>query len=206
MVFLTKTDKFFRKKYIKFTLFKCACGNEKYINEQNVLRGKQKSCGCLKIKQAKKMGLNNKKHGKRFTEEYSVWDKIKTRCNNKRSLSYKQYGGRGIKVCDRWLNSFENFLEDMGERPTNKHSIDRIDNNGDYTPENCRWANKAEQANNRNNNLIINYKSEEKTLAEWCFILKLNYETIRHRINYLKWNIEDAFEKPIKQKIKGMIH
>lgn len=124
--------------------FRCDCSNEVVKRLADVKNGNTKSCGCLQPEIAK----SNKTHGKSKTRTYRIWRNMKSRCLNPNVAKYKDYGARGISICDRWLNSFENFLEDMGEAPINK-SLDRINNNEGYNPENCRWGTPVQQANNQ---------------------------------------------------------
>lgn len=131
------------------------------------------------------------------TKEHKTWRRIKYRCLNKNSASYPLYGGRGISVCDRWLNSFENFYKDMGPKPGPEYSIDRIDNNGNYCPENCRWATPKKQANNRRTNICYVYRGEKLTMSELSVKYNIKYEVLRDRLIESEWTIEEAIEIPI---------
>ena len=124
----------------------------------------------------------NYKHGMKGTRIYRIWQRIKARCLNKNTNDYKYYGGRGIKVCKRWLNSFENFYEDLSVGYEDDLTIDRIDNNGDYEPLNCRWVSRKIQSQNKRNNIFITYGSETKSLKKWAQDLGLKYKTLHCRI------------------------
>lgn len=145
------------KKPDKAAIYRCFCGKEFVAKKQSVKIGSRKSCGCITAR-----------HGMTSNAAYGIWEGIKQRCFNSKSSIIHNYGGRGITICDRWLgnNGFANFLADMGERPSLKHSIDRIDVNGNYCPENCRWATSEEQGNNRRDNRLIKYLDQTKTLSE----------------------------------------
>jgi hypothetical protein len=139
-------------------------------------------------------------HGKTRTRTYEVWKRMRQRCNNPNSSNAETHYNRGIRVCERW-NKFENFLEDMGEIPEGDYSIDRIDNNGNYEPSNCKWATRKEQSNNRRSNKILIFQGKSKTLRQWCDKLNLNYRTIQNRLNSYGWSIEKALSTPVR-KIK----
>ena len=131
----------------------CECGNEVTVQSKNLKSGNTKSCGCLRKDQGFVTGIQTLKHGhakqNKITQIYRAYYGMRTRCYNKNYHNYERYGGRGIKVCDRWLESFENFLADVGEPPTVEHTIDRINNEGDYEPNNVRWTTMSEQLKNR---------------------------------------------------------
>lgn len=129
--------------------------------------------------------------------EYSVWRGMCTRCYNPNSSDYPHWGGRGIKVCDRWLNSFLSFYEDMGSRPSETHSLDRINTLGNYEPGNCRWATAKMQGNNRYDNRIVEYNGIRQTLAQWSDHSGIPSRIIAGRIDKWKWPIDKALYMPI---------
>lgn len=141
--------------------------------------------------------MRYEQHGKYGSPEYKSWENMRTRCLNSKSTRFKDYGGRGIKICLRWLNSFEDFYKDMGPRPSSKHSLDRINNDGNYSPSNCRWSTNEQQYRNRRSNKVLKYKGKKKTLIEWTEILGLNYKTIHLRLSK-GCSVEEAFEKPLR--------
>lgn len=171
-------------KYIKKSRYLCYCGNTFIARESHVNAGNIVSCGCyqkeyLSTAKIKHGGARRGKH----SVEYSTWRAIKARCTNPNTKSYSNYGGRGIKMCGRWLNSFSNFLEDMGERPSKYHSIDRIENDGNYEPSNCRWATKKEQSRNTRVNTYLTFKGETKCLTDWAEEYGITPGALSQRLN-----------------------
>lgn len=138
-------------------------------------------------------GANLWKHGLWWSAEYRTWTRINARCNNPNMPNYHQYGGRGIKVCERW-RSFINFFNDMGPRPSPAHTIDRINGELGYCPENCRWATWTEQNNNLRNNVVVTFRGKTQTVPNWCRELGLNYGRVRQRITKFKMPPELAFQ------------
>jgi len=165
----------------KHILWACVCDCGTTVNVRlNALRsGGTKSCGCIK-----KEGLN-RTHGMTKTPEYRSWAHIKARCTNSKHNDYLDYGGRGIKMCERWSFSFEAFFEDMGKRPEGMTSIDRIDVNGDYCKENCRWANDYMQARNKRNNRNFSVNGLNMCLSDWSKHLNITLPILRKRIGSL---------------------
>lgn len=166
----------------------CDCGNISIVFRGNLTRGNSTSCGCTR-KTADGLSDTNR-------AEYYCWSGMLKRCFNKNDKSYKDYGERGISVCDEWRNSFAQFLADMGKRPTIAYSIDRINNDDGYNPSNCRWATKKTQANNTRNNHFITYKNETLTIAQAADKYNVQRSTLLNRINMLNWSVADAIEKP----------
>lgn len=156
---------------------KCSCGSEKAVRASHLSGGRSTSCGCRTIEATTKHG-ESKRNAR--SPEYSAWLALKDRCNNPVHPSYKDYGGRGITVCQRWQDSFTAFLEDMGRRPAQNLSIDRMDNNGPYSPDNCRWADIYTQLDNRRNSRLYTINGETKCLKHWCQEYGKNYGTARY--------------------------
>jgi hypothetical protein len=158
-----------------YFLCKCDCGNETVRCGTRLFRGLILSCGCLQ-REIKQKQLTT--HGLRYRPEYAAYRTMIQRCEClHRSLS-RNHGARGIRVCDRWRASFANFIADIGPRPTPQHSIDRIDNDGNYCPDNCKWATPTEQNQNKRNNLVIDFKGESRCAAEWERIMGFTPGTI----------------------------
>lgn len=169
----------------------CSCGNEAYVSGPKLRKGHTKSCGCL----ARDVTTQkNTTHGMNNQALYSLWAGIKARCTNPGHSSYKNYGGRGIKMCERWLNDFPSFAHDMGPRPDGA-SIDRIDPNGNYEPGNCRWATAKEQANNKRDNHMLTHQGKTQTISQWAEETGIPYTTICNRINRRHWPVADALDK-----------
>lgn len=136
------------------------------------------------------------KHGLSYMPEYRAWQMMRLRCTEPTNAAYPDYGGRGIRVCERWQNSPENFVADMGPKPSPKHELDRIDNNAGYSPENCRWATRKQNCRNRRTNAHLTVNGETRTLAEWCEVYGVRGDTVMWRIKRLGWSPEAALTTP----------
>lgn len=165
----------------------CDCGSLKSIRGDHLKTGKIVSCGCYGKTH---ICVTSFKHGKTKTSTYRCWTAMRARCEKTYDPRWSRYGGRGIKVCDRWQD-FSNFLEDMGERPSCEYSIERIDNDGHYEPGNCRWATKTEQARNRSTSRLETLNGETKTVAEWAEFYGMDHGLIRGRM-WRGWSLEEA--------------
>lgn len=171
---------------------KCDCGNFTSVSGKNLKANAVKSCGCLR------KTAPNKTHGLSNTREYRKWVNIKKRCYDPSYAAYKNYGGRGIKMCDQWHNSFEAFYKWIKEhRTSDDQSIDRIDNNGDYSPDNCRMTDAKVQANNRRMCHYYSHDGKTQTLMQWCEELGLDYKRTHNRIFKLGWDFEKAISVPV---------
>lgn len=180
-------------------LCRCECGKEQSVYLFSLRDGTSKSCGCLKNEVASEF---HTRHGSHKTKEYRAWSQAKSRCKNVKNKAYPNYGGRGIRMCERWLECFENFFEDMGLAPSKKHSLDRFPNNkdGHYESGNCRWATKKEQQNNRRNNHYIYYNGENKTLTEWAEFLGEKPNYFSKMIVIKKMSIEQIVNRKKRRK------
>lgn len=159
-------------------LFRCDCGNECIIGIHEIRRGDSRSCGCLR---AALTGDRFRAHGKARSADYRSWASLIQRCENPKSNGFTNYGARGIKVCDRW-QKFNNFYADMGPKPSSNYSIDRIDVNGNYEPNNCRWATKHQQLRNMRKNRFVLVCGRMVTIAEAGELTGISVATIRSRL------------------------
>lgn len=175
---------------------RCDCGSVKTYLSANIISNNNINCGC--VRNAKTIERNTS-HGKTNTREYRIWSAIKRRCYNAKHPTYLNYGGRGIGMCKRWKESFKAFLEDMG--PSNGLTIDRRDNDKDYSPENCRWATRAEQGKNKRNNLKINYKGKILGTSELAAELETTPNVVRARLQTeVTSSIDPEYDKDILVK------
>lgn len=166
--------------YMKKYKCVCDCGNIRICYLNNLKSGKTVSCGCYRKKVSAETLFV---HGDRHTRLYSIWTNMKTRCYNKNSTGYKNYGGRGIRVCDEWRNDFTAFKKWAYENDYNDSlTIERIDTEGNYEPNNCKWIERKYQSRNRRSARLVTIKGETKTLKEWCDHLKINYKSVHSTV------------------------
>lgn len=173
----------------------CDCGTLKNVAAGHLRSGRIRSCGCLR---SEKSSERLKMHGLSKTKGHQVWWNMLQRCDNPKVFHFDSYGGRGIKVCDRWYD-VEKFIEDMGQPPEG-YEIDRIDTNGDYTKSNCRWATRKENLTNKRNTVFVEYNGERKALSLWAEQLGIHRGTLQHRLFVKGWSPEKAFETPVRGK------
>ena len=176
----------------------CECGIQRPVWDADLKRGSSKSCGCLRDE----FRIENlTTHGGTGTKEYRTWLHIIQRCENRNINTYKNYGGRGITICDEWRTDFSAFLAHIGNAPSPKHSIDRIDNDGNYEPGNVRWATKKEQANNTSTVRIYDYQGDRLTISQAMSKsgIRMHIATINNRLRK-GWSLEDAINTPVDKK------
>lgn len=172
---------FFERTSTKSTMWVCLCecGTEKVINGAHLKSGKIISCGCYQKSWAITHGHTSERN---HSPEYKCWNSMKSRCNNKKNDRYYDYGGRGISVCDQWNNSFETFLKDMGPRPSLKYSLERIDNDKNYTPDNCVWRTMQQQSRNKRSNRLLEKNGLKMVIVDWAKRWGIAYQVIQQSI------------------------
>lgn len=180
----------------KIGLFECECGKEFPAPVSNVFYGRTISCGCYRKKNKRTWHMS---HDMSSTRIYNIWALMISRCTKKYSCAFKSYGGRGITVCESWMK-FENFYNDMSDGYSDELTIDRINNDGNYEPGNCRWVTPRQQAWNKRTSLWITYNNETKCLSEWADIYKVDMHMLYQRIVKLNWPIEKALTQPKRQQ------
>lgn len=177
-----------------FWVCRCVCGNTTEVSSHHLRVGQIKSCGCLFVEGTNRYRL----HGRTNTREFAAWTAIRKRCYDPNASNYSIYGGRGITVCDRWRDDFAAFYADMGTCPPG-HSLDRKDNEGPYSTDNCRWANARTQANNRSNNRRLSFNGIERTVTEWARTMGIQKSALFGRLRS-GWPIERALTEPIQPR------
>lgn len=177
---------------------KCDCGNTKAVVSGSLISGGTRSCKCFLVES---VIARQTKHGQSRGSHYAIHRMIIDRCENTNHRAYHRYGGRGIRMCDRWRgeNGLLNFIADVGERPSPQHTIDRYpDKNGNYEPGNVRWATRKEQSRNRRDNVILTLYGESLTMAEWCERTGISRSTLKNRLHRDKMTVEQALTTPIR--------
>lgn len=180
-------------------LCRCDCGKSATPITGSLISGASKSCGCLKSEVTGNLWRKHggTKLGKR-TPEYSSWGCMRQRCTNPRNQNYHRYGGRGILVCKRWMEDFNNFLLDMGNKPSPEYELERINNNGNYDPSNCRWATRIEQANNTRQNVLLTLDGKTQNATQWASQLGIRAKLI-HARKQAGWNDSNALLHPYRK-------
>ena len=180
---------------------RCDCGTEIVIPANRMQNGDAKSCGCSRLKH----GRSSVGRGNYYVPGVTSWKAMIDRCTNPASPGYKRYGGRGVKVCPRWM-SFDRFIQDMGPRPSTDHSVDRFpDGNGDYEPGNCRWATRQQQADNRHITVFLEYQGERKTVRDWSRQVGISVSAITHRLKS-GWSVEKILTEPVLPQSSTLEH
>lgn len=170
----------------------CDCGKKVSTTRDRLISGDSQSCKCL---QKEIVSSIFTKHGRSKTPEYYVWIAMKGRCQNPQNPSYVHYGGRGIKICKRWLISFEKFFSDMGARPSKRHTLERKNNARGYSPKNCEWATARQQLRNTRRNVVVTLNGKAQCLTDWANHFGINIATVRWRIS-AGWDIDSALKTP----------
>lgn len=176
---------------------RCECGVERRVSIYGLRIGDSKSCGCL---HREIVGAMRKTHGYSGMREYRIWFAMLKRCYNPKHIYYSNYGGRGISVCERWRESFDAFFECMGNSPKGT-TLDRIDNDGNYEPGNCRWATDDQQKNNRRANHLLTAFGKTQTMVRWAREYGIRFGTLRERIVRGYMSVEDAISKPVQIQV-----
>lgn len=175
---------------------RCECGAERWVNASDLAAGRSTNCGCVR---KRTVGRLFRKHGLSHTREYVAWCGMLARCSNPKHKYYHRYGGRGIKVCKRW-RSFVSFLKDMGAPPSPRHKLDRIDNNGDYKPSNCRWVTNKENCNNSRHNHRLQFQGLDLTITQWAERTGVGRANIHNRLK-LGWSVERALTTAVRGRV-----
>lgn len=183
----------------KVYLCRCDCGNETKVRSGNLRRGTTKSCGCINRESVAKRNKDSAKHGGCGTRLYRIWYDMRQRCRYDKSINWHLYGGRGISVCDEWAESFDAFREwAKSSGYQDGLQLDRIDNDGDYSPINCKWSTVSEQGNNRRTCIYVTIDGDTKSVSEWCKVTGVNRMTAYNRIRR-GWEPETAVTKGVKK-------
>lgn len=202
---LTVIERSYMKRSDYYWQCQCDCGTVTYAKSATIKSGKKKSCGCLRTDLLIKRSITHghSRNGKR-SPMLNTWTLMLNRCLDSKNERYLDYGGRGIKVCDRWLK-FEHFLEDMGEKPDPSLQLERIDNDGNYEPGNCEWATRAAQCRNRRSNHRVPFNGKLETVTDVADMIGMNRFTLFNRILTRKWSVERAIQTPVRQQAKSKI-
>lgn len=182
----------------------CQCGKVRNVIGSCLTSGHTASCGCISTDRIREIGYQQRRHGYSrpngsHSPTYTSWEAMRSRCSDPAAIGYRNYGGRGITVCDKWNRSFDAFLADMGERPSRQTTLDRIDVNGNYEPGNCRWASKSQQCRNTRYNLVLEFNGKSLCVADWADELKMSRNAIYLRIKQ-GWSVERTLTTPVKSR------
>lgn len=185
---------------------KCQCGVEKLVQVRTLMNGESTSCGCRRreVSRMRQLKHGESCRGTPVSKEYRAWRHIQERCYTKSCADYPRYGGRGITVCERWRNSFEAFLEDMGRAPARNLTIERLNNNGNYEPGNCIWATRTQQARNTRRNRFLTLGGKRLPISEWAVLYGIRPSVILQRLK-LGWSEESAITTP-SRKVNHAAH